>query len=90
MNYSLFFESEWSGSGPRQFVFDIAEAIDKKIEAVRCYKTQFPPEKDYIYDRIRAMANAVGLSAGFDYGEVLSSTRALGTRNLIATLMLDE
>ena len=90
VNYSLFFESEWSGSGPRQFVFDIAEAIDKKIEAVRCYKTQFPPEKDYIYDRIRAMANAVGLSAGFDYGEVLSSTRALGTRNLIATLMLDE
>lgn len=90
VNYSLFFESDWSGSGPRQFVFDIAGTIDKKIEAVRCYNTQFPPEKDYIYDRIRAMANAVGLSAGFDYGEVLSSTRALGTRNLIATLMLDE
>ena len=90
VNYSLFFESDWSGSGPRQFVFDIAGSIDKKIEAVRCYKTQFPPEKEYIYDRIRAMASAVGLSAGFDYGEVLSSTRTLGTRNLPATLMLGE
>ena len=90
VNYSLFFESDWSGSGPKQFVFDISESIEKKIEAVKCYKTQFPPEKEYIYDRIRAMASAVGLSAGFNYGEVLSSTRTLGTRNLAATLMLDE
>ena len=71
-------------------MFDIADSIDKKIEAVRCYTTQFPPEKEYIYDRIRAMASAVGLSAGFDYGEVLSSTRTIGSRNLIATLMLDD
>ena len=90
VNYSLFFESDWSGSGPKQFVFDISESIEKKIEAVKCYKTQFPPEKEYIYDRIRALASAVGLSAGFNYGEVLSSTRTLGTRNLAATLMLDE
>lgn len=90
VNYSLFFESEWSGAGPRQFVFDIADSIDKKIEAVRCYKTQFPPEKEHIYDRIRAMASAIGLSAEFAYGEVLSSTRTLGTRNLITTLMLDD
>ena len=70
-------------------MFDIADSIDKKIEAVRCYTTQFPPEKEYIYDRIRAMASAVGLSAGLEYGEVLSSTRTLATRDLMATLMLD-
>lgn len=90
VNYSLFFESEWSGAGPRQFVFDIGDSIGKKIEAVRCYKTQFPLEKEHIYDRIRAMASAVGLSAGLAYGEVLTSTRTLGTRNLITALMLDD
>jgi hypothetical protein len=35
------------------------------------------------------MASAVGLSAGLEYGEVLSSTRTLATRDLMATLMLD-
>ena len=54
VNYSLFFESDWSGSGPKQFVFDISESIEKKIEAVKCYKTQFPPEKEYIYLDARA------------------------------------
>lgn len=86
--YSLFYESQWSGIGPRQFVFDIAETLETKIEAVKCYRSQFPPEKEYIYDRIRSMANAIGLSAGLQSGEVLTSTRALGSRDLLETLLL--
>lgn len=86
--YSFFYESQWSGIGPRQFVFDIAETLETKIEAVKCYESQFPPEKEYIYDRIRAMANAVGLSAGLQSGEVLTSTRTLGSRDLMTTLLM--
>ena len=87
--YDLFYEADWSGSGPRQFVYDITEELDTKIEAVKCYRTQFPPEKDYIFTRVRAMASAVGLSAGFDAGEVLTSTKAIGSNDLLRTLMLE-
>lgn len=86
--YSLFFESDWSGAGARQFVFDISESMETKVAAVNCYQTQFPPEKDYIYERLRAMAGVCGLSAGFKFGEVLTSTRVLGARDLLQTLLL--
>ena len=86
--YSLFFESDWSGAGPRQFVYDICDTLEKKIESVQCYKTQFPPEKNYIYDRIRSMAAACGQSAGLEAGEVLTSTHSLGSRDLLQTLLL--
>jgi LmbE family N-acetylglucosaminyl deacetylase len=86
--YSLFFESDWSGAGSRQFVFDISESIELKIAAVKCYATQFPPAKDYIYDRLRSMARVSGLSAGFKFGEVLTSTHVLGSRDLLKTLLL--
>lgn len=89
LNYSLFFESEWSGSGPRQFVFDISESLEKKIESIKCYATQFPPEKEYIYDRVRSMASVIGLSAGLTAGEVLTSTKTLGSRDLMQTLLLE-
>lgn len=86
--YSLFYESQWSGVAPRQFVFDISQTLETKIDAVKCYETQFPPEKEYIYDRVRSMAIAIGLSAGLQSGEVLTATRALGSRDLFATLLL--
>lgn len=86
--YSLFYESEWSGIGAKQFVYDISETIEKKIDSVKCYQTQFPPSKDYIFSRVRSMSAAIGQSAGFKAGEVLTSTRALGSRDLLGTLQI--
>ena len=86
--YSLFYESDWSGSAAKQFVFDISKTLETKIAAVKCYKTQFPPEKEYIYDRVRAMSASIGLSAGFQAGEVLTSTRTIGSQDLMKTLLL--
>ncbi len=86
--YSLFYESDWNGSAPKQFVFDISQTLETKIEAVKCYKTQFPPGKEYIYDRVRAMSASIGLSAGFEAGEVLTSTRTMGSQDLMKTLLL--
>ncbi len=86
--YSLFFESDWGGIGPRQFVFDIAETLDAKLDSIRCYATQFPPEKAYVFDRVRAMAKAIGFSAGLEAGEVFTSTKAIGSRDLMETLLL--
>ena len=86
--YSFFYESDWSGSGPRQFVYDISDTLQTKIDAIKCYATQFPPEKEYIYDRVSTMAVACGLSAGLEAGEVLTATHALGSRDLLNTLLL--
>ena len=86
--YHLFFEDEWSGVGAKQFVHDISATIELKLDSVRCYATQFPKEKEYIYHRVRSIAGAVGATAGFDYGEVLTSTRAIGSQDLMTTLQL--
>ena len=87
--YHLLFEDEWSGVGAKQFVHDISSTVDLKLKAVRCYATQFPPAKDYIYHRVHSIAGAVGASAGFEYGEVLTSTRAIGSNDLMTTLQLN-
>lgn len=88
--YHLFFEDEWSGIGSKQFVFDISSTLEQKLDSVLCYKTQFPESKRYLFDRVRAIARSVGQSAGLQSGEVLTSTRAIGTNDLRRFLMLDE
>ena len=89
LHYHLFYESEWSGLGARQFVYDISQSIDVKLNAVRCYQSQFTADKGYIFDRVRSIAQACGQSAGFDAGEVLTSTKTLGSRDLWKTLLLE-
>ena len=88
--YHLFFENEWSGIGAKQFVFDISNTLEQKLDSVLCYKTQFPESKQYIFERVRSIAKSVGQSAGLTAGEVLTSTRAIGTNDLRRFLMLDE
>ena len=69
-------------------MYDISDTLQTKIDAIKCYATQFPPEKEYIYDRVSTMAVACGLSAGLEAGEVLTATHALGSRDLLNTLLL--
>ena len=83
--YSFFFESE-GGGGHRQFVFDISTTLETKLASLRCYRSQFPPTKEYLFKRVEAVAAASGATAGFDAGEVFTSTRAIGTRDLMGTL----
>ena len=90
VNYSLMFASDYSGKGSCQFVYDISHVLELKIEAIRCYATQFPPKKEHVFDRVRTLAATCGLAAGFPAGEVLSNTKPLGSRDLMQTLLLDD
>ena len=90
VTYSLMFTSDYSGKGSCQFVYDISSVLEKKIAAIRCYATQFPPEKEHVFDRVRALAAACGLAAGFSAGEVLTHTKPLGSRDLLQTLLLEK
>jgi LmbE family N-acetylglucosaminyl deacetylase len=81
--YTLAFGTLLPPTAPGYFVNDISDTLDAKLESVRCYKTQFPPEKHYVFDRIRAVALQHGLAAGFAAGELFASPRTLGARDLV-------
>ncbi len=72
------------GAGP--VIVDISSTLTAKLAAVRCYASQFPPEKQYIFPRIEAIARQLGHAAGFAAGELLVSPRTLGTTDLMGTL----
>jgi len=67
-------------------VHDIGSTLDTKIAAVAAYKTQFPPERAHVLDRIRIYNQQQGMSAGFEAGEVLAHSTTLGTRDLMGLL----
>lgn len=64
-------------------VVDIGKTLEIKIAAIRCYATQFPPHKEFIYERVRSAAMHDGTAAGYDAGELFASPRTLGTRDLV-------
>lgn len=64
-------------------VVDISDVIETKLEAIRCYASQFPREKAHYFDRFRAYAQQQGMAAGFAAGEVLGQPNTWGTRDLM-------
>lgn len=67
-------------------IVDIGATLSKKMAAIRCYATQFPPERSYRLERFAAFARQQGMAAGFEAGEVLGSPVALGARDLMGML----
>lgn len=66
---------------------DIGHTLERKIESIRCYASQFPESKEYVFDRVRGAALTAGAAAGFDAGEIFVSARSLGTRDLVGSIL---
>lgn len=81
--YSLAFGSLGLPAGAGHLVVDISDTLEAKLASVRCYQTQFPPAKAHVFDRIRAIALHHGTCAGYTAGELFTSPRTLGTRDLV-------
>ncbi|MEX0710796.1 MAG: PIG-L family deacetylase [Pirellulales bacterium] len=81
--YTLAFSSLGLPAGAGHLVVDIAGTLETKLASVRCYQTQFPPAKAHVLERIKAFALQQGQAAGFDAGELFTSPRTLGTRDLM-------
>jgi len=81
--YSLAFTSPNTSSGAGSLVVDIGETLEAKLASIRCYETQFPPEKQFLFERVRAFALTLGFAAGYSAGEMFNATRMLGTRDLM-------
>jgi LmbE family N-acetylglucosaminyl deacetylase len=84
--FRLAFEPVLMNPGLSHFVTDISDTLETKLNAVRCYKTQFPPAKEHVFERIRGAALAAGSAAGFLAGENFASVRPLGTPDLMKML----
>ena len=70
-----------------QFVVDITETIGQKIEAVRCYHSQFDEKRiEGLEHYIRSGAGMEGMAAGFRYGELFALPRPMGVTDMVATL----
>lgn len=85
--FHLGFETLRSPDYSSQITVDISEQLETKIASILCYRTQFPPEKRGIVDRVRGLAISAGAAAGFAAGEVFSTTRPLGCQDLIKTVI---
>jgi LmbE family N-acetylglucosaminyl deacetylase len=84
--FRLAFEPQLGTVFPGQFTVDISTTLETKIAAVKCYQTQFPPHKAYVFDRIRGAAMLAGSAAGYIAGETFINTKMLGTKNLMGLL----
>jgi LmbE family N-acetylglucosaminyl deacetylase len=72
---------------PCRFVVDITEHIEQKIDAIRCYRSQFDGDRyDGLVHTVRSVAGYEGSSAGFRYGEAYALPRPLGMKDFIAAL----
>ena len=85
--FTLAFRDLGLPAAPGHFVVDVSETLEQKIESVRCYKTQFPLSKAYIFERIRAGAITQGFSAGFAAGELFATTQTIGSVDLVKTVL---
>ena len=64
-------------------VTDITRTLAIKLEAVRCYETQFPASKTGIFAAVETMNRYQGLSAGYEAGEVFMTYRSVGVDDLV-------
>lgn len=85
--FRLSFEPAPASGIENSITVDITDTLEQKLEAIRCYKTQFPPTKAYIFDRVRGLAIAAGAAANCYAGETFVSTRSLRTKDLIQTVL---
>ncbi|WP_337175558.1 PIG-L family deacetylase [Paludisphaera sp.] len=64
-------------------IADVGPTLDVKLEAIRCYETQFPARKVGIFDAVETMNRYHGLTAGFEAGEIFLTYRSIGVDDLM-------
>jgi bacillithiol biosynthesis deacetylase BshB1 len=66
------------------FVVDVGGTFDQKLEAIRCYRSQFDDERFAMLRHFVAGENAaVGARCGFAYGELFALPHPVGTADLV-------
>ncbi|MDB4638086.1 MAG: PIG-L family deacetylase [Planctomycetaceae bacterium] len=84
--YPLGFQTLHIPDGGGQIVTDISDTLEQKLESIRCYQSQFPPEKERVFTMVESHNRMLGYSAGFEAGELLITATTLGIKDLVQTL----
>ena len=72
---------------PTRFVVDITETMEQKIEAIRCYESQFDAQRfKGVEHYLRSTAGVEGVSVGVRYGEMYALPRPLGVSDMVGAL----
>ena len=70
------------------FVADVTATYEKKVAAVKCYESQFPPSKGpRVWRLMDGMSLSLGASAGFERGELFLSATTLGSTDFLQTVL---
>jgi LmbE family N-acetylglucosaminyl deacetylase len=85
--FRLSFEPTSALGLEHSITMDITDTLEQKLAAIACYKTQFPPAKAHVFERVRGLAIAAGAAAQCHAGETFFSTRALRTSDLVRSVM---
>lgn len=77
-------QRQWHGS----FVIDITDTMQQKIEAVRCYESQFDLDR---FDKVKHFISCVngmqGARCGFMYGEAFALPHPVGSDDLMKVVL---
>ena len=68
------------------FVVDIGPSLAIKLQAVRAYKTQFPPSKEKLFITLESQNRFYGAGAGFEAGELFLTTTTIGVKDLVKAI----
>jgi len=72
---------------PTRFVVDITETIEQKIEAIRCYRSQFDERRFAGLEHyVRSAAGFEGSQAGLRFGELYALPRPLAVHDMVSLL----
>ena len=65
-------------------VVDVSDTLDQKLEAIRCYESQFDPARfEMVKHFVAGKAAAEGGRCGFKYGELFALPHPAGTADLV-------
>jgi N-acetylglucosamine malate deacetylase 1 len=74
-------QRHWHG----QFVVDVSDTLDQKLEAVRCYASQFDAVRfEMVKHFVTGHAAAQGSRCGYKYGELFALPQPVGTSDLVS------
>lgn len=88
--FRLAFEPATLDGYASHFTVDIGDTLEAKLDSIRCYATQFPAEKAYVFERVRGAALIAGAAAGFTAGEVFVKTKPLAVDDLVKAALFAE
>lgn len=72
---------------PTRFVVDISDTMEQKLEAIRCYRSQFDGKRlEGLEHYVRSNAGVDGGYVGVRYGELYAMPRPLAVTDMVSLL----